>query len=358
MKLNTITDSNEAREFLSELFADQIGTRVFEDYIQSPDKLAGDFAYTLARWLVAPQKKLCECCRGCGEVATGTTTYQGHNQPPEPDLDACPECGGESSWYKASDIDSLVRDLDLVLNGEADRAINPRLSDIVAQISNLVGGSPIKLAGFCNPDDIGRPEGVAFTEKGDLHRIALYTMTAPGEVSLMPRMLARANEVMHEQTEALLKAAEQRTALLLKVRQLQAWQDDIRANSPLLARMELAESELAIERKRRETDSQLHQKGIHEAHEANIALAAKADDRAERIRVLEDLLAELVKMPRIGLPGNLHERVVAAMNVRTIPPVWKQPDPIIAVLKACLEEGTQPTFSGGDLKHLISLLEA
>lgn len=32
-------------------------------------------------------------------------------------------------------------------------------------------------------------------------------------------------------------------------------------------------------------------------------------------------------------------------------------DPIIDVLKSCLAEGVQPTFSGGDLKHLIALLE-
>jgi hypothetical protein len=32
-------------------------------------------------------------------------------------------------------------------------------------------------------------------------------------------------------------------------------------------------------------------------------------------------------------------------------------DPIVGVLKTCLAEGVQPTFSGGDLKHLIKLLE-
>ena len=33
------------------------------------------------------------------------------------------------------------------------------------------------------------------------------------------------------------------------------------------------------------------------------------------------------------------------------------PDPIVGVLKNCLSEGVQPTFSGGDLKHLIRILE-
>ena len=38
--------------------------------------------------------------------------------------------------------------------------------------------------------------------------------------------------------------------------------------------------------------------------------------------------------------------------------VNERADPIVGVLKNCLAEGVQPTFSGGDLKHLISLLEA
>lgn len=37
--------------------------------------------------------------------------------------------------------------------------------------------------------------------------------------------------------------------------------------------------------------------------------------------------------------------------------VHSNSDPIVGVLKDCLAEGVQPTFSGGDLKHLIRLLE-
>ena len=36
----------------------------------------------------------------------------------------------------------------------------------------------------------------------------------------------------------------------------------------------------------------------------------------------------------------------------------RQPDPIISVLKSNLADGVMPSFSGGDLKHLIRLLEA
>lgn len=38
----------------------------------------------------------CDTCHGQGEVWTGKTAYQGHLQPPEPIMDTCPECSGES----------------------------------------------------------------------------------------------------------------------------------------------------------------------------------------------------------------------------------------------------------------------
>lgn len=40
------------------------------------------------------------------------------------------------------------------------------------------------------------------------------------------------------------------------------------------------------------------------------------------------------------------------------PQASAQPDPIIGVLKSNLADGVMPSFSGGDLKHLIKLLEA
>lgn len=40
------------------------------------------------------------------------------------------------------------------------------------------------------------------------------------------------------------------------------------------------------------------------------------------------------------------------------PAAESKPDPIIAVLKSNLADGVMPSFSGGDLKHLIKLLES
>ena len=87
---------------------------------------------------------VCDTCHGAGEVYTGTMTHHGYNQPPEPDMDTCPECSGEQRWYVASDIDRLVRELDSLLNGDS-AARQATLSDIVAQVSasNQVHPEPI-----------------------------------------------------------------------------------------------------------------------------------------------------------------------------------------------------------------------
>lgn len=84
--------------------------------------------------LTPPGEETCDTCHGQGEVYTGTVTNQGYNQPPEPDMETCPECSGDQRWYVARDIDSLVRELDVLLNGE-DAAPKAQLCDIVAQVA-------------------------------------------------------------------------------------------------------------------------------------------------------------------------------------------------------------------------------
>lgn len=54
--------------------------------------------------------------------------------------------------------------------------------------------------------------------------------------------------------------------------------------------------------------------------------------------------------------NNLIERGLPALRALLATPAT-QPDPIIGVLKSNLAEGVRPSFSGGDLKHLIKLLE-
>lgn len=60
--------------------------------------------------------------------------------------------------------------------------------------------------------------------------------------------------------------------------------------------------------------------------------------------------------------NNLIERglpELRALLATPMPPQsTAQPDPIIGVLKSNLADGVMPSFSGGDLKHLIKLLEA
>lgn len=81
-----------------------------------------------------PRQERCDTCHGLGEVATGTVTHHGYNQPPEPDLEVCPECSGEQRWYVAGDIDRLVRELDVLLNGDG-AAPQAKLCDLVAQVA-------------------------------------------------------------------------------------------------------------------------------------------------------------------------------------------------------------------------------
>ena len=102
-----------------------------------------------AMLLAAPQpsklrQERCDTCHGLGEVATGTVTHHGYNQPPEPDLEVCPECSGEQRWYVAGDIDRLVRELDVLMNGDG-AAPQAKLCDLVAQVaeSKKHQGEPI-----------------------------------------------------------------------------------------------------------------------------------------------------------------------------------------------------------------------
>lgn len=40
------------------------------------------------------EPEVCDTCGGHGEIWIGTYTYHGHWEPPEPDMEVCPECGG------------------------------------------------------------------------------------------------------------------------------------------------------------------------------------------------------------------------------------------------------------------------
>ncbi|MDP9528553.1 hypothetical protein [Pseudomonas protegens] len=66
----------------------------------------------------------------------------------------------------------------------------------------------------------------------------------------------------------------------------------------------------------------------------------------------------LINVPR-GLRSAGLDHVTAELRALLAKPAAEsKPDPIIAVLKSNLADGVMPSFSGGDLKHLIKLLES
>jgi hypothetical protein len=59
---------------------------------------------------------LCVCrdCGGQGEVYSGHSSYQGHNQPPEPDMDVCGTCDGDGVLGPIEDFEALASERDLL----------------------------------------------------------------------------------------------------------------------------------------------------------------------------------------------------------------------------------------------------
>ena len=58
--------------------------------------------------------RLCMCrdCGGQGEVYSGHSTYQGYNQPPEPDMDVCGTCGGDGVLGSVEDFEAIAAERD------------------------------------------------------------------------------------------------------------------------------------------------------------------------------------------------------------------------------------------------------
>jgi len=58
--------------------------------------------------------RLCICrdCGGQGEVYSGHDSYQGYNQPPEPDMDVCGTCGGDGVLGPLEDYEALAAERD------------------------------------------------------------------------------------------------------------------------------------------------------------------------------------------------------------------------------------------------------
>lgn len=58
--------------------------------------------------------RLCICrdCGGRGEVYSGHDSYQGYNQPPEPDMDVCGTCGGDGVLGPLEDFEAMAAERD------------------------------------------------------------------------------------------------------------------------------------------------------------------------------------------------------------------------------------------------------
>lgn len=58
--------------------------------------------------------RLCACrdCGGRGEIYSGHSSYQGYNQPPEPDMDVCGTCGGDGVLGPVEDFEALAAERD------------------------------------------------------------------------------------------------------------------------------------------------------------------------------------------------------------------------------------------------------
>ena len=79
--------------------------------------------------------RLCVCrdCAGRGEIYSGHDSYQGYNQPPEPDMDVCGTCGGDGVLGPLEDFESLAAERDRL------KVENEKIRAFMAEISQSSG---------------------------------------------------------------------------------------------------------------------------------------------------------------------------------------------------------------------------
>ncbi|MDD0974802.1 hypothetical protein [Pseudomonas fontis] len=80
--------------------------------------------------------RLCMCrdCGGRGEIYSGHSSYQGYNQPPEPDMDMCGTCGGDGFLGPLEDFEALAAARDqLKAENERLREDDVRFIALMAQ---------------------------------------------------------------------------------------------------------------------------------------------------------------------------------------------------------------------------------
>jgi len=98
------------------------------------------------------KSRLCVCsdCGGHGEVYSGHSSYQGHNQPPEPDMDVCGNCGGDGVLGPLEDFESLATERDQ-LQARVQELENAR-GEPTAYLRNEGVPNNLVVCGFDHPD--------------------------------------------------------------------------------------------------------------------------------------------------------------------------------------------------------------
>lgn len=102
--------------------------------------------------------RLCVCrdCGGQGEVYSGHSTYQGHYQPPEPDMDVCGTCGGDGVLGPVEDFEALAAERDqlkaaiatpesVFINLKAGKIPKPSLRSMIDLYGEVVNGEDAQL---------------------------------------------------------------------------------------------------------------------------------------------------------------------------------------------------------------------
>ncbi|PRW85447.1 hypothetical protein C7A11_23290 [Pseudomonas simiae] len=113
--MSDYTDLQKAAEYAAQdaiKFADE------DEEMRALQQFHEEVTPETVRALIAENKRvkarLCVCrdCGGQGEVYSGHSSYQGHNQPPEPDMDVCGTCGGDGVLGPLEDFESLAVERD------------------------------------------------------------------------------------------------------------------------------------------------------------------------------------------------------------------------------------------------------
>lgn len=103
---------------LADIYAELIDSEDRDSELEARDLFQDAARVDVVQGLIAENERikarLCVCrdCAGRGEVYSGHDSYQGHFQPPEPDMDICGTCGGDGVLGPLEDFEALAAERD------------------------------------------------------------------------------------------------------------------------------------------------------------------------------------------------------------------------------------------------------